>query len=449
MAGSPLPTRKWAAALLAGALFIATLAACSNSGTTGTSAAPACAPATGKVTLSFWSWVPGMQQVVDLWNGSHPNIQVKLTETPTGSTGGTYQKMFDALKAHTQSDLGQVEFDTLPSFRIQGGLANIAACGGISPASAKFPAWTWNQVTFGEQHAVYAVPQDTGPMGLLYRKDLFARYGVTPPTTWAEFAQDAAKVHAADPNVYLTNFNNGAAWLAGMAWQQGAHWFTVAGNGWQVNIDSAQTKAVAQYWQGLLDAGTVSTLSSFTTGWNKALDNGQILAWPTAAWGTTLLKQYAPDTSGDWAVAPLPQWTAGGTSVGNWGGSTTAVFTGSAHPYEAAQFALWLNTDPQAAALLISKGGLYPAAVANQSATALTEKDSFYGGQQIFDVFAAAEKQVNPDFTWGPVMTDTYNALSDAMNAAASKQGTLAGGLTTTQGKTVTAMRQQGITVSG
>lgn len=450
MAGHARNGRRRATALIAGALALtAALAGCSSGSSNSSSGAASCTPSSGKVTLTFWSWVPGMDKVVALWNQSHPNIQVKLTETPTGSTGGTYQKMFDALKAHTQPDLGQVEYDTLPSFRVQNGLANIAACAGVTAAKADFPSWTWSQVTFGESNAVYAIPQDTGPMALIYRKDLFTQYGITtPPATWADFAADAAKVHAANPNVYLTNFNNGGAWLAGMAWQNNARWFDVSNNAWQVAINSTQTQQVANYWQGLLNAGTVSPQQSFTTSWNKALDDGTILSWPTAAWGTALLKGYAPDTSGKWAVAPLPQWTAGGDSTGNWGGSTTAVLAGSAHPYEASEFALWLNTNAQAASLLITDGGLYPADTANLSNSALSAADPFYGNQQEFSVFAAAEKQVNPNFQWGPVMTDTYNDVADAMSAATNKQATLSAGLDTAQSKTVTAMQQQGLSIS-
>lgn len=431
------------AGVAAGVLVLASLAGCSSSGTS--SSGGACAPSSGKVTLSYWSWVPGMDKVVNLWNSTHPNIQVNLTTTTTG-THGTYQKMFDALKAGNAPDLGQIEFDALPSYRVQGGLENIAACTGVSAAATEFPDWAWRQVTFGEQ-AVYAIPQDTGPLALVYRKDLFAKYGLTVPATWADYKADADKLKAQNPNVYMTNLASDPNWLAGMAWQNGAHWFGLNGSTWNVSIDAAQSRQVTDYWQQLADANELAPVSDWTTPWEKAFADGTILSWPAAAWGTALVKQYAPDASGQWAVAPLPQWTAGAQSGGNWGGSTTAVFSHAKHPYEAAQFALWLDTDPTAFGMLISSGGLFPAALKLQSNPALAVGDPYFGGQRVFDVFGAAARQVDPSFMWGPTMTLTLSEMQDAMNAAGNKQGTLSGALSTGQAKTVADLKQQGISV--
>ncbi len=430
------------AGMAAGALVLASLVACSSSGT---SSSGACTPSSGKVTLSYWSWVPGMDKVVDLWNSTHPNIQVNLTTTSTG-THGTYQKMFDALKAGNAPDLGQIEYDALPSYRVQGGLRNIAGCAGVTAAATQFPDWTWKQVTFGEP-AVYAIPQDTGPLALVYRKDLFAKYGLSVPATWADYKADADKLKAQNPNVYMANIASDPNWLAGLAWQNGAQWFGVDGNNWKVSIDAPASRTVTGYWQQLADANELSPVSDWSTPWEKAFADGTVLTWPTAAWGTALVKQYAPDTSGDWAVAPLPQWNSGANAGGNWGGSTTAVFAHAQHPYEAAQFALWLNTDPTAFTKLVATGGLYPAALKLQSLPGLAAPDPYFGGQPIFDVFAAAEKQVNPSFQWGPTMTLTLSEMQDAMNAAGNKQGTLGDALRTGQSKTVADMKQQGISV--
>ena len=43
-------------------------------------------------------------------------------------------------------------------------------------------------------------------MALYYREDIFKKYNLPVPTTWAQYADDAAKLHAADPKVYITDF---------------------------------------------------------------------------------------------------------------------------------------------------------------------------------------------------------------------------------------------------
>ncbi|GFJ96203.1 ABC transporter substrate-binding protein [Phytohabitans rumicis] len=152
------PTIRSVSVLLASTLA---LVACSSGGddsASGGTAAGACAPSSGPVTLTFTSWIPGIEDVVKVWNAKNPNIQVTVQTGPNGN-GGTYQNFFNQLKAGNAPDLGQIEYDTLPSFRVQDGLANLASCDIVTGAKDKFVDWTWNQVTFGEQNSVYAVPR--------------------------------------------------------------------------------------------------------------------------------------------------------------------------------------------------------------------------------------------------------------------------------------------------
>lgn len=426
--------------LAAGAAVCAlALAACSSSGTGSTPAA-----STGKVTLTFWSWVPGISQSVNLWNKSHPNIHVNLSEVTSGGAG-TYAKMFSALQARNAPDLGQIEYATLPNFEHVGGLDNLASYGAGS-VKQDFVPWTWSQVTQGS--AVYAIPQDTGPMGLFYRADLFKRYGLTVPTTWAEYLADAKKLHAANPNAYIAAFPaNDAQWFAGLAWQAGAKWFSTSGDTWVTGIDDSPSVQVANFWQQLISDHLVKVEPDFASGWYKDLSDGTLLTWPTAVWGENTLVTNAATTKGDWRVAAMPNW--GSTPAnGNWGGSTTVVFSGSKHPAQAAQFAKWLNTNPQSITGLITKGGLYPADLAGQKQPAANSPVAFYGGQNIWQVFQANGKLVNTSFKWGPIMSTTFTQMEDGFGKSTSGSGSLAQVLTSTQSQTVATMKSQGFTVT-
>ena len=152
------------------------LAACSSAGNdTGSSGTKdACAPSTGPVTLTFTSWLPKLDEVVKVWNDKNPDIQVKVQTGPNGN-GGTYQNFFNQLKAGNAPDLGQVEYDALPSFRVQDGLMNLGGCDIVMQARDKFVDWTWDQVSFGEKDSAYGVPQDAGPMAMFYRADILCR----------------------------------------------------------------------------------------------------------------------------------------------------------------------------------------------------------------------------------------------------------------------------------
>jgi multiple sugar transport system substrate-binding protein len=415
------------------------LAACSSGGNS-SATSPA---AGGKVSLTFWSWVPGISQSVNLWNKTHPGIRVNLNEVTSGNAG-TYAKMFSALQAGNAPDLGQVEYATLPNFEHVGGVVNLAPYGANSVKS-DFVPWTWAQATQGS--AVYAIPQDTGPMGLFYRADLFKQYGLAVPTTWAQYLSDAQKLHAAHPNVYITAFPaNDAQWFAGLAWQAGAKWFATSGDTWVTGIDDSPTQQVANFWQQLISDHLVKVEPDFASEWYKDLSDGTLLTWPTAVWGENTLITNAASTKGDWRVVPMPNW--GATSAnGNWGGSTTVVFKDSKHPAQAAQFAEWLNTSPQSITGLITKGGLYPADLAGQKQPAANSPVPFYGGQNIWQVFQTDGKLVNTSFQWGPIMNTTFTQMADGFGKATGGSETLAQVLTSTQSQTISTMKSQGFSV--
>ena len=80
---------------------------------------------------------------------------------------------------------------------------------------------------------------------------------------------------------------------------------------WKVGINDAATKKVADYWGGLVNEGAIDDQPMYTPEWNKALNDGTLLTWPSAVWAPGVLTGNAPDTKGKWAIAPLPQWSAG------------------------------------------------------------------------------------------------------------------------------------------
>jgi multiple sugar transport system substrate-binding protein len=433
-------------ALLTAATVALTGCSAAGGGTTDSADAVDCAPSDGAVELSFTSWIPGIEEVVDVWNEANPDIQVAVQTGPNGN-GGTYANFFNQLEAGNAPDLGQIEYDALPNFRVQDGLMNLASCEGVMDAKADFVDWTWGQVSFNEDDAVYAIPQDSGPMAMFYRADLFEANGIAIPTTWEEYAVAAEQVRAT--GAYITNFSQGDInQFAGLVWQAGGTWFGNDGDSWNVDLTGDESIVVADYWQDLIDRDLVSTVPAWTTEWDNAYNTGAAWTWNSAAWGANSIASGAPDTAGKWSVAASPQWEAGEEASGNWGGSSTAVFTGSEHPYEAAQFALWLNSSSESLTMLNESANLYPAAVEGLDLPVLKEGVEFYGDQPIYDVFAEASGQVSADFVWGPTMTQTYNDVSDGFKAAVSGNGTLAEALSDGQSATIDALKAQSIPVA-
>ena len=155
----------------------------------------ATASASSKVTLTWWTWTTNPQKVIANFEKAYPNITIKMP--PSYGSGGTfYAKLTTALAGGTGPDVTQVEFDHLPQFIGAKDLVNIAQY--VSKYKSDFPAWTWSQVSVGS--AVYAVPEDIGPMGLMYQPAVLKKYNLPVPATWAQFASDAVALHKADPS---------------------------------------------------------------------------------------------------------------------------------------------------------------------------------------------------------------------------------------------------------
>lgn len=405
-----------ATALALAAMVMATTACSAGGGDAGGDAG-------GKVELTFWSWAPGVDKAVELWNSENPDVQVNLEVTPSGPDG-TYAKIYSALQAGSGApDLAQIEYQELPGYVLENGLVDLGPLG-MDEKGGEFVDWQLAQSTFAD--TIYAVPQASGPMGLYYRQDIFDSLGIAVPTTWDEYAEAARTIHAANPEGYITTFPPGnSAWFTSLAWQAGADWFGLDGDTWTVNIDSPETIKVAEYWDGLIAEGVVSTEPDFANGWYSNLQNGNIAAWPSAQWGGALLAGNAPDTAGLWKVAPLPQWDTGSPSA-NWGGSTTAVLKGTDHAQEAADFAYWLNADPASIDLMFPAGYGWPATTGALESDVINQPEEFFGGQNVnSDVFAPADKSIDNDWGWIPTTSATYAHLNDGFAAALAGDGTL------------------------
>jgi multiple sugar transport system substrate-binding protein len=433
---------------LAGAAGVAalavSLAACSSSPSSSSPSAGGggSSSTSGKVTLTFWSWVPNLDKVVAIWNQAHPDIQVQVQVQAGGDA--LFTKLLTAAKAGTAPDLAQVEYQALPTLVSNNYLANIASS--ASSLSGDFPAGIWNQVTLGTS-SVYGIPQDAAPMALLYRTDLFKKYGLTVPATWAQFAADAAKLHKEAPGVYLGTFSSAdPGEFAGLAQQAGAQWWSTSGTSWKVAIDSTATQKVASYWQSLVAGGGVNNQPQWTPAWNKGMNDGQYIAWVSDVWAPSDMTTISASNAGKWVMTELPQWTAGTSVSGNWGGSSTAVTADSKHQAAAAQFAAWLNTDPAATAALASDSGIYPA---DQTAeAALTSPPSYFSDQPAFWSVAKQITSGTANVTWGPDVNVAYNEFTTAYGSATTGHGSYLTPLTQIQQSVLSDMQKSGFSVS-
>lgn len=414
------------------------LAACGGGGGGGTTTTGGAeAPEGEQVTIDFWSWVPGIQNAVDLWNEENPDVQVELTEIAAADQA----KLATAVDAGTGPCVAQLSQHQLPDFVVNGRAVDITEF--VGDAEGQFTESSWGVSSFDGK--VYAVPQDTGPLGLFYRKDFFEEHGIEVPTTWEEYRAAAEEVRAADPDASITAFtpNEPSQWYS-LLWQTGGSWFGIEGDTWQVSLNGPESKELAEYWQGLLDDDLVTVQQMWGPDYWAAVNNGEIVTLPAAAWFANILETNVPDQSGNWAVAPLPRWD-GEDNAGDTGGAVNPVLKDCENPQQAAEFALWLNTDPESLDILIEEGGLFPASTEGLARPALAEPRPYYGDQEIFEVFRAEAEKVPSTWIEGPTFNQVTTDLADSLGKVATGDSTLDAELDKLQDSTIERLQQQGL----
>ncbi len=411
-------------------------------------------PHASKVSLTWWSWTTNPKNVIANFEKTHPNITIK--PPPAYGSGGTfYAKLTTALAGGTGPCVSQVEYDHLPQFLGAHDLVNISKY--VAPYKKDFPTWVWNQVS---QHGkVYAMPEDIGPMGLMYRPGVFKKYHLALPTTWRQFGSDAVALHKANPKMYLTYFapNDGDE-LESLFWQAGAYPYHLDANGtWTVNLNGPIERKVLNFWGNLVKKGAVAVDSDFTADWGHHIAQGRYAAIVGAGWSPTyMVDAYLPKGSTQkWAVMQLPQWSAGAHSSANWGGSTNAVTKDCPANLvkDAALFAAYINTsksglavDEKPATPAGGGRGLFPAALARSSVPEFNAAVPNFSGN-VNAQYSKFASEVPTKFEWSPWDTEFGNYATTQLTAAAAGKESWTTALKTIQSQLLSYAQSAGYSV--
>ena len=435
---------------IAGALALATLVAgCAAGSTAAGTGSDGGSSASGPVHIKVWAWYPEFKSVVDAFNASHQDIKVDWTNVGTGPD--QYAKLKTAFKAGSGApDVAMVEFQEIPSFVILNKLVDLGKYG-ANDDKALYADWAWKQATDGSK--VYAIPVDGGPMAMMYRKDLFTKYKIAVPKTWDEYATAAEKIKAADPKAYIASFGKDGGWINGLMWQAGCKPYSYsqaqAKDEVGITLTSPECKKVFDFYGNLVTKGLMAKDPFFTADASAALDNGKYWTWAAAGWTPGYLAGSLKKTSGKWAVAPMPQWTAGANDQGDWGGSTFTVTTQSKHPKEATVVARELFGKSKTAwDIGLNKAFLYPLVKDVAADPAFTDKGyDFFGGQKVNQIFVPVSNSLG-GFQYTPFQDYVFATMNDLSAEALAGKRPWSTVLDETQKNVVNYAKQQGFKVS-
>ncbi|HEY0259359.1 MAG TPA: extracellular solute-binding protein [Lacisediminihabitans sp.] len=429
----------------AAAILVAGLTGCSSGSSSASSCANKIVNPDAKV-VSVWAWYPQFKSVVNLFNNSHKKIQICWTNAGAGND--EYTKFSTAVEAGSGApDVVMLETEVVQSYIPRDALVDLNKYGAAS-VKDNYSAGAWADES--SDGGVYAIPVDGGPVGLLYRKDLFDKYGLTVPTTWEEYAADAQKLKDAGTKTLMTDFpGNGRAYQQALFAQAGSTPYVIDGTNVTIDLNDAASNKVLSYWEDLVSKKLVGTEDASTTDYNTHLVDGTYASVIAAAWLPGYLKGFeGADKDAVWKVAPIPQWSGSDPKQVNIGGSAFAVTSQAKDKKAAATVAKEIFGTEAAWKVGIEKAALFPLWKPILESDYFSNlKYDFFGGQQINkDVFLNAATEYK-GFQVSPFQNLAYDKLTEAVNAANSGKKTPSEVLAAYQKAVVDYAKTQGYTV--
>ncbi|MDZ5077018.1 ABC transporter substrate-binding protein [Nesterenkonia sp. HG001] len=415
--------------------------ACGSGRTSGTRPRPG-----GKTQVTFWSSLRGSHEVVQVFNDTHDDIEVVFNQIPTGGEGG-YAILRNASRAGNAPDVVTLEYPQVPEFVVDGIAQDISSMMSPDFHDQLLPA-ALARTTYGD--GIYAVPNDLEPLVMHYRDDIFTDRGYGIPGTWDEFAELGRRIRDERDGRRIAIFpTNGGTYFAGYSQQAGGRWFDTRDDAWHVHMADEETRRVAQFWQSMIDEDIVRIMPDGQE-FDALLSSDQILTRLSGAWDAGAQMGARPGQTGLWRIAPLPQWSQGEASLGDHGGSTFALTGDSREPEAALEFIRWQVSHPDSMAARLSAGtsSMFPVVEELVEVAREAFDESYYGGQDIYSLFAQEAPKVRDDWNWGPRMTSTLQVMQDNFARVPAGEDTLLDAVRASQAGTVPDLRALGLSVS-
>lgn len=337
-------------------------------------------------TVTVWSWdaaAKALQSTVPSFNKKYPNVKVNVVDLGN-------QNVYDrglagcAAGGVDMPDVYSIENNEAEVFwaRFPDCFVDLNTLGADKVAK-NFPAFKWTELMAGNKR--YAMPWDSGPVVIFYRRDLYQQAGVNAAgiKTWDDFIAAGKKVNAKfDGKVKMGIVGNGQddEWFRMLANQNSCFYFDNAGASVTVNkpgcVDALNTV------KKLYDAQVVTTgdwggqITSFKSGKSASAMFG--------AWYEGTIRTNAPDQKGKWGVYPMPASKPGGVRAANLGGSALALPSSSKN--RAAAYAFMENalatTGGQVA--MLKSQGLVPSLLSATKDPYVKVAQPYWGNQKVW-----------------------------------------------------------------
>ncbi|ARM90749.1 sugar ABC transporter substrate-binding protein (plasmid) [Rhizobium sp. CIAT894] len=347
--------------------------------------------------LTIWSWnvaASALKSTLPGFNKQFPDIKVTVEDL------GNSQVFDKTLAACAAGGDGLPDIVSIENFeaeifwsRFPDCFANLKELGYTADIQAKFPDFKRTELEVGD--VAYAMPWDSGPVAVFYRRDLYEKAGVDPSTisTWDDFIAAGKKISAANPGTVMAqaDFNGDSEWFRMIANEQGCGYFSTDGQ--NITINQPACVASLQKVKEMKDAGTLTAAN-----WDEKIQAntaGKAASQLYGGWYEGTVRSTSPDLKGKWGVYKMPSLTADGPHAANLGGSSLAISATSANKEAAWKFVNYALGTNEGQVTMLKEFGLVPSLLSAEKDPFVNEPQPYWGGQKVWaDILATLPKIV-------------------------------------------------------
>lgn len=387
----------------------------------------------GKIVI--WGWTAAINDtmeksgVIDDFKAAYPNVEVEIVNYQPADV---YTNLPLALTAGQGAcDVCLVESSHLSQFVDLGGLMDITER--VQPYVEQMNTYRWKDASADGKY--YAVPWDSGPVVMYYRRDVFEKAGLPSEpeevdplvSTWDGYF-DVCQTIKDQTGLYCfahNKANNYGRLYEMMLWQQGLGYYDAETG--EITVDSPQNIATLEMLGKFWEADLVSDNLEWTDPWYAefASLDAPIATFVEASWMEVFLKSWiAPGTEGLWGVTRMPAFEEGQVRAANDGGSTFVIPEQTQNPEAAWAFVEFALTRPESQLKMFEVSGFIPALETTYSDELFQQPDPFFADQVTREVYAEVVKEIPDATVYGPNYQMMNGAVATAIQRYAAGEAT-------------------------
>lgn len=342
--------------------------------------------------IKVWSWdvaAKALQRMAPAFEKANPGVKVEVVDIG-------YDNAYDKITVGLKSGSGLPDVITLEDTQIPGYTENFP--GGLvdltsvaSKYKADFDPAKW--AASSSAKGLFALPWDSAPVGLFYRRDYFKQAGIDPESivTWDDAVKAGEKIkQATGKRLFVSDLTRPDGFT--MLLQQLGQGYFKDG---KVAVNSPEAVRALTLLKTLKDKDLIQN----EKGWDgrvTATKQGKAATQPTAAWWSGTLTGEMAELSGKFGVIPLPAFDANGSRTSVNGGSALSITSQTKNQDLSWAFVEWLLANKENQVSMMRTEALFPAYLPALADPLFDEPQPYFGGQQINRLFADQVKGIPP-----------------------------------------------------